>query len=162
MDPMRVIPNPVPTSYNPASDTVPVVVQAVVDPTAAAPLNVYQDDPVVPVVPVPVPVAQHTNPVIDGSGIGGVAHGHLGIVGGGVMAPNPMMMGGGGGGGGGTVVPVDLGVIGETPTQMYQTSAVSRKKAPRPPKSPPPPKKDPEAPLLVTEAMDVQLVGGEY
>merc|ERR1719264_1596402 len=71
------------------------------------------------------------------------------------MAPNPVDMMAAT-----TVVPVDEGVIGETPTQMFQTQAHSRRKSRPPQPLQPPPPKDPTDALLVTEVMDTDHIIG--
>ena len=127
---MRVIPNPVPTPYEPVRDAVPtephntqyqqqhpqhqhqqqqvqfqIQQQQQQHPYPAPPYHAPQQQQQQQ--PAPHPAQRH---VFEGGG-GGAAGG---------MAPNPVDMAAT------TVVPVDEGVIGETPTQMFQTQVELR------------------------------------
>ena len=129
---MRVIPNPVPTPYEPVRDAVPTEPhntqyqqqhpqhqhqqqqlqfqiqqqQQQQHPYPAPPYHAPQQQQQQQQ-PAPHPAQRH---VFEGGG-GGAAGG---------MAPNPVDMAAT------TVVPVDEGVIGETPTQMFQTQVELR------------------------------------
>ena len=62
-----------------------------------------------------------------------------------------------------TVVPVDRGTIEGTPTQQAYQSSLQRKLKQRAPKPPSQQRKmkDPNQPLLVTETINVEVVGGK-
>ena len=118
MDPMRVIPNPVPTSYEPVLDAVPTESHHHLQQQQQQQQLQFQFQQQQQQHPYPAPpfAAQQLQQQQQPTGPHPVHRLVSDNGGGGGMAPNPNVAMAAT-----TVVPVDEGVIGETPTQLFQT-----------------------------------------